>query len=125
MGHKRKRKIRIHREGYGIIFTLSMLIFTFNVLMFLYVPHWVFAIGLILSAMLLIFVTYFFRNPTRVLEVGDENFLIAPADGRVVVIEPTVRMKLSLPLMRVSLNMLLLQQLLCSPCVSENVKYHR
>ncbi|MBP3575156.1 MAG: phosphatidylserine decarboxylase, partial [Paludibacteraceae bacterium] len=89
MGHKRKRKIRIHREGYGIIFTLSMLIFTFNVLMFLYVPHWVFAIGLILSAMLLIFVTYFFRNPTRVLEVGDENFLIAPADGRVVVIEPT------------------------------------
>ena len=90
MGHKRKRRIRIHREGYGIIFTLAMLIFTINVLTFLYVPHWLFAIGLILSASLLIFVTYFFRNPTRVLEVGDANFLIAPADGRIVVVEPTM-----------------------------------
>lgn len=88
MGRKSKRHIRIHREGYGIIFTLVLLIFTFNVLMFLYVPHWVFAIGLLLSAILLVFVTYFFRNPTRVLEVVDENFLIAPADGRVVVVEP-------------------------------------
>lgn len=90
MGQKRKRKIRIHREGYGIISTLALLIFIFNVLMFLYMPHWAFAIGLILSAILLVFVTYFFRNPTRVLEVSDSNFLIAPADGRVVVVEPTM-----------------------------------
>lgn len=82
--------MRIHREGYGIIFTLTMLIFIFNVLMFLFLPHWVFAIGLLLSAFLLIFVTYFFRNPARILEVGDEKFLIAPADGRVVVVEPTM-----------------------------------
>lgn len=90
MGQKRKRKIRIHREGYGIISTLALLIFIFNVLMFLYMPHWAFAIGLILSAILLVFVTYFFRNPTRVLEVSDSNFLIAPADGRVVVVESTM-----------------------------------
>lgn len=86
----KKRKIRIHREGYGIISTLALLIFIFNVLMFLYMPHWAFAIGLILSAILLVFVTYFFRNPARVLEVVDANFLIAPADGRVVVVEPTM-----------------------------------
>ena len=55
----------------------------------MYVSHWIFAICLILSATLLIFVTYFFRNPMRLVEVTDENFLIAPADGRVVVIEPT------------------------------------
>ena len=51
--------------------------------------NWIFAITLLLSAVLLVFVTYFFRNPRRILEVSDPNLLIAPADGRVVVIEPT------------------------------------
>ena len=91
MGNKKRKKRhpRIHREGYGIIFTLVTLIFIINVLLFLYVSNWIFALCLILSAILLIFVTYFFRNPMRLVEVTDENFLIAPADGRVVVIEPT------------------------------------
>ena len=56
----------------------------------MYMPNWVGAITLVLSAALLVFVTYFFRNPTRIVEVTDENLLIAPADGRVVVVEPTV-----------------------------------
>ena len=88
MGHKKKRKIRIHREGRGIIATLTLLIFAVNVPLFMYTPTWVGAVTLILSAALLVFVTYFFRNPTRILEVSDDNLLIAPADGRVVVVEP-------------------------------------
>lgn len=90
MGHKRERKIRIHREGRGIIATLTFIIFAVNVPSFMYMPNWVGAITLVLSAALLVFVTYFFRNPTRIVEVTDENLLIAPADGRVVVVEPTV-----------------------------------
>ena len=90
MGHKRKRKIRIHREGRGIIATLTFIIFAVNVPLFMYMPNWVGALTLVLSAALLVFVTYFFRNPTRIVEVTDENLLIAPADGRVVVVEPTV-----------------------------------
>ena len=90
MGHKRKRKIRIHREGRGIIATLTFIIFAVNVPLFMCMPNWVGAITLVLSAALLVFVTYFFRNPTRIVEVTDENLLIAPADGRVVVVEPTV-----------------------------------
>lgn len=90
MGHKRERKIRIHREGRGIIATLTFIIFAVNVPLFMYMPNWVGAITLVLSAALLVFVTYFFRNPTRIVEVTDENLLIAPADGRVVVVEPTV-----------------------------------
>lgn len=67
-----------------------LLLFLINVPIYLFVqPHWVFAITLVLTALLLVFVTYFFRNPVRVLEVDDPNFIIAPADGRVVVIEPT------------------------------------
>ena len=89
MGHK-KRKVRIHREGRGIIATLTLIIFAVNVPLFMYMPNWVGAITLVLSAALLVFVTYFFRNPTRIVEVLDENLLIAPADGRVVVVEPTM-----------------------------------
>ena len=87
---KKKRNLRIHREGRNIIVGLTFLIFAINVPIYLFVAsNWIFAITLLLSAALLVFVTYFFRNPVRILEVNDPNFLIAPADGRVVVIEPT------------------------------------
>ena len=86
---KKKRNLRIHREGRNIIVTLTFLIFAINVPIYIYVSHWVFAITLLLSGVLLVFVTYFFRNPTRILEIDDPNFIIAPADGRVVVVEPT------------------------------------
>ena len=90
MGRKRKRRIRLHREGRGLIATLTLLIFAVNVPMFMYMPTWVGAITLLLCASLLVFVTYFFRNPTRVVEVSDGNLLVCPADGRVVVVEPTM-----------------------------------
>ncbi len=83
------KKPRIHREGRNIIIGLVLILFAINIPVFIYWPHWVFAVTLFLTATLLVFVTYFFRNPIRVLEVDDPNFLIAPADGRVVVIEPT------------------------------------
>ena len=55
---------KIHREGRGLICGTALLLFIINVPIYLFVqPHWVFAITLILTAMLLVFVTYFFRNP--------------------------------------------------------------
>ena len=87
---KMKKNLRIHREGRNIIVGLTFLIFAINVPIYMYVSHWVFAIVLLLSAALLVFVTYFFRNPVRILEVDDPNFLISPADGRIVVVEPTM-----------------------------------
>lgn len=88
---KKKRNLRIHREGRSIIVGLTFLIFAINVpiYMFFEEARWIFAITLLLSAVLLVFVTYFFRNPYRMLDVDDPNFLIAPADGRIVVVEPT------------------------------------
>ena len=87
---KKKRHHRIHQEGRGIILCLAFLIFAINVPIYLFSPNWLLAITILLSAALLIFVTYFFRNPMRILEVQDPNLLIAPADGRIVVIEPTM-----------------------------------
>ncbi len=90
MKRKPIKRLHIHREGRNTIIGLVMALFIINVLVYIYSPHWIFAVILILTAILLTFVTYFFRNPVRVVEVDDPNFLIAPADGRVVVVEPTM-----------------------------------
>ncbi len=90
MKRKPIKRLHIHREGRNTIIGLVMALFIINVLVYVYSPHWIFAVILILTAILLTFVTYFFRNPVRVVEVDDPNFLIAPADGRVVVVEPTM-----------------------------------
>lgn len=84
------RKLKIHREGRNIILSVVFLLFAINIPAFIYCSHWVFGVTLILTAALLCFTTYFFRSPVRILDVDDPNFIIAPADGTVVVIEPTM-----------------------------------
>lgn len=81
------KRARIHREGRNMIMTILSLAFLINVPIFLFSHHWLFAITLSISATLLCFVTFFFRNPERVIELDDKDFVVAPADGRVVVIE--------------------------------------
>jgi len=46
-------------------------------------------INLCVSVVAFSFFLYFFRNPTRVVAIDDPSLVIAPADGTVVVIEPT------------------------------------
>lgn len=83
------KRPRIHREGRNPIIGLVLLLFIINVVVYMSVSsHWALAVSLAITSILLVFVTYFFRNPVRVLEIDDPNFVIAPADGRVVVIEP-------------------------------------
>jgi phosphatidylserine decarboxylase len=42
-----------------------------------------------LSFFTFIFFTYFFRDPTRAADIDDPSLIVAPADGTVVVVEPT------------------------------------
>ena len=81
------KRPRIHREGRNSLIAIVLIAFLVNVPVFLYFHHWVFAVTLSVTAVLLCFVTYFFRNPERIIEVNDPDFLVAPADGRVVGIE--------------------------------------
>ena len=85
---KKINRPHIHREGRNEIVFLTTLLFIINVPMYFYFPNWAFGISLALMAVLLCFVTYFFRSPVRVLNIDDPDFVIAPADGRVVVVEP-------------------------------------
>ena len=79
----------IHKEGRNPIILMVCILFIINTVVYLRFSNLVFAITLIVAAFLLVFVSYFFRSPLRFLSIEDPNYIIAPADGRVVVIEQT------------------------------------
>lgn len=80
----------IHKEGYTTIALSILFIFVINALVDYWFGDttWLRWSIYILSFALFITVLQFFRNPSRVFTNGD-NFVICPADGKVVVIEET------------------------------------
>ena len=79
----------IHREGYKSIAIASFIFGAVNLTAFLFFSAamlWLCSIVFVLTLGLLLFLISFFRVPNRVLTI-DENGIIAPADGKVVVIE--------------------------------------
>lgn len=83
-----KRRLKVHKEGYGILLSLISLLVVINIIIYTESPNRMLYIGsLIVSVATFSFFLYFFRNPSREVEVDDTNLVIAPADGRVVVIE--------------------------------------
>jgi len=78
----------IHREGYKIILVTLLILAGLNLLVQSFVgdQHIVFKIVLSLSLIFFILIVQFFRNPYR-NTIINEHHVIAPADGKVVVIE--------------------------------------
>ena len=81
--------MRIHREGYLTILVVALVLVAINLILqfwicdcysFLHLPV------LILSAGFWLFIVSFFRIPSRTGTI-QENAIVAPADGKVVVIE--------------------------------------
>lgn len=82
--------MKFHKEGYPTLLVtilFSTIIISIAKLAFpeFAIAHW---FAYMLSGFLLIVVVQFFRHPTRVHTIND-NAIIAPADGEVVVIEET------------------------------------
>jgi phosphatidylserine decarboxylase len=81
----------IHREGHTILFVLLIILFAMNWAVFYFFP----ATPLIQNSAILISVIFyllilqFFRNPVFQI-TADTTHVLAPADGKVVVIEETV-----------------------------------
>ena len=73
-------RTHIHREGRRMLIITYIILIAINAMVFTYTAHWLFAIILMLSLLIIVFMTYFFRNPMRVIEVDDPKFLIAPAE---------------------------------------------
>jgi phosphatidylserine decarboxylase len=82
----------IHREGYTSIAIGTIVFFILNFIFFYFfsasLPILA-GIAFFLSLGLLLFLISFFRIPNRVLTLN-ENAIVAPADGKVVVIEEVI-----------------------------------
>lgn len=86
---KRIRKMRIHREGTSILVVSLIVFLLLNTLCWYFVPCDIFNIILSgFSLFIYMMMVNFFRSPKRVFPSDDvEKIVVAPADGKVVVIE--------------------------------------
>ena len=80
----------IHKEGRSILFVLLVILFAINFAINYYFPgdRAIQNIAIGVSLVLYILILQFFRNPSITI-AQNENHVIAPADGKVVVIEET------------------------------------
>ena len=82
----------LHKEGYKSIAIATMIFGAVNLSLFWFFGAsllWLCELVFIISLALLLLVVSFFRIPSRKLTIND-NQVIAPADGKVVVIEETI-----------------------------------
>lgn len=82
----------IHREGYKTIALTTLIIVLLNLAMFWFfgsTDMWLCVLFFVITVGLLLFIVSFFRIPSRTFTAG-ENLVIAPCDGKVVVMEETV-----------------------------------
>lgn len=82
----------IHREGYKTIAITALIFGIFNLASFTFLSAslpWLAMVLFVVTLGLFLFIVSFFRIPNRLLTVN-ENQLICPADGKVVVIEEVV-----------------------------------
>lgn len=86
---KRIRKMRIHREGTSILVVSLIVLILLNSLSWYLVPCDIFNILLTaFSVFIYLMMVNFFRSPKRICPYENvEKLVVAPADGKVVVIE--------------------------------------
>ena len=66
---KQRKRTGLHREGRRMLLIVCLVVFILNITAYFYWPHWILA---------------------TLLAIDDPNYLVAPADGKVVVIEPVM-----------------------------------
>ena len=85
---KRIKKIRLHHEGTHILITSAALLLAVNAVLYwgleCKMPFYVVAF---VSTVVYLLMVNFFHCPIRLFEGDTENVVVAPADGKIVVIE--------------------------------------
>lgn len=82
----------VHKEGYQTIALCGLFFVVLNIVLFYFLPYsmiWLSWVLFVVSFLFFLFIISFFRVPSRSLTV-DTNKIVAPADGKVVVIEEAV-----------------------------------
>lgn len=81
-------RIYIHKEGWKLLFSVALVLIIINLLLFILAEGAFFISSLVISAILFVFFTNFFRSPRRHYQQAHPGDIVAPADGKIVVIEP-------------------------------------
>lgn len=85
---KKIKKIRLHREGTNILITSAVILLSLNAGLYLglecKLPFYIVAV---LSVILYSLMVNFFQCPIRIFGQDTEKIVVAPADGKIVVIE--------------------------------------
>ena len=81
----------INKEGKGILITLAILFIIADLIVYYFFRESPIVYKSVITGSIGIYLFFinFFRNPKRVFEGYEEGMILAPADGTVVVIEPT------------------------------------
>lgn len=76
-----------HKEGHRIIIITALLLVAINIISYLSInTYWIKFAILVLSILIFLLIIQFFRNPRRTTQHNDAH-VVAPVDGKVVVIE--------------------------------------
>ena len=89
---KKIKKIRLHHEGTSTLTVSGLLLLVLNALCFWIFAHilhvdFVFYTVLVVSVVVYAIMVNFFRCPIRCFQGATEGVVVAPADGKVVVVE--------------------------------------
>lgn len=85
---KKLKKIRIHHEGTYILITSAIILIAINSAFFFLIDNKIpFYVVAVISIVLYLLMVNFFRCPIRLYKGETEKTVVAPADGRIVVIE--------------------------------------
>ena len=80
--------MRIHREGYKILTISTFMLISLNLVNYFLVGKSLFYYTiLVISIVLFVALLNFFRFPKRIFRANNENIIVAPADGTIVVME--------------------------------------
>ena len=81
--------MKIHKEGIATITITFLILAMLNTALFLFLDSYYIKFFLLpIGILFLLFIASFFRSPNRELSI-QKNAIIAPADGKIVVIEET------------------------------------
>lgn len=85
---KKIKKIRLHREGTNILITSAIILLALNAALYWGIECKIpFYIDAVISLILYSLMVNFFQCPIRIFGQDTEKIVVAPADGKVVVIE--------------------------------------
>lgn len=82
------KRIKIHKEGRTILISLLLVLCVLNIWVYMQFDKPIAVINLCISVLTFSFFLYFFRSPSREIEIDDPSLIIAPADGTIVAVEP-------------------------------------